>query len=152
RPLSVALLLDTSGSMQERIGTAQQAAGAFVESLREGDRAMVVDFADKVYLLADLTEDRAAVKSAIESTSASGGTAIRDSVYPRLRKLRPVTGRKAIVLLSDGGDTTSQFDQKKVIEAAKAADVTIYTIGLGTGAMDAGARSLLKQLPEATGG
>jgi len=152
RPLSVALVIDTSGSMQERIETAQKAAGAFVQSLREGDRAMVVDFSDKVYLLSDLTEDRAIVKAAIESTKASGGTAIYDAVYTTLRKLRPVTGRKAIVLLSDGGDTTSFFERDKVVEAAKAADVTIYTIGLGTGSLDPSARSLLKSLSEATGG
>ena len=151
RPLSVALILDTSGSMQERIEVAQKAAGSFVESMREGDRAMVVDFADKVYLLEDLTENRAAIKSAIESTTPSGGTAIYDAVYTTLRKLRPVSGRKAVVLLSDGADTTSQFDEKKAIESAKAADVTIYTIGLGAG-LEISARAVLKQLAQATGG
>jgi len=151
RPLSVALLVDTSGSMQEKIATAQKAASGFVDSLHESDRAMVIDFADKVYLLEDLSADHKGLRKAIESTTAVGGTAIYDAVHATLRKMRPVEGRKVIVLLSDGGDSTSQFTRDKVIEEAKAGDVTIYSIGLGPG-FEAGAKGLLKNFAEATGG
>ena len=152
RPLSVALLMDTSGSMQEKIRTAQQAAGAFVDSLGEQDQAMVIDFSDSVFLLQDLTSDRRALRTAIEGTTAIGSTAIFDAVHAALRKMRTFEGRKAIVLLSDGGDTSSQFTRQRVVEEAKAADVTIYSIGLGTGDFDLGSKSLLKELSETTGG
>ncbi len=152
RPLSVALVLDTSGSMQERIEEARKGASAFIESLAAEDQAMVVDFADKVFLLQDMTSDRDAVRQAIQSISAVGATALYDAVHSTLRKLRPVDGRKALILLSDGGDTGSQFSRERVIEEAKAADVSVYAIGLGATGLDTSARSLLKEFSESTGG
>jgi Ca-activated chloride channel family protein len=152
RPLSVALVLDTSGSMQERIEDARKGASAFVDSLAPEDKALVVDFADKVFLLQPMTDDRDALRQAIGSISAVGATAIYDAVHATLREMRAVEGRKALILLSDGADTDSQFPRERVIEEAKAADVALYTIGLGAGGTDLSARGLLKEFSEATGG
>lgn len=152
RPLSVALLLDTSGSMQEDIGQAREAASDFVGTLNDGDSAMVIDFADSVFLLQDLTGDRDAVRDSIRSVSAVGATAIYDAVHAALRKMRGFEGRKAMVLLSDGGDTDSQFTRDRVVEEARAADVAIYSIGLGSNGLDLSAKRLLKEFSEATGG
>jgi Ca-activated chloride channel family protein len=152
RPLSVALVIDTSGSMQEKMDATHKAAVSFVDTLQDNDQAMVIDFAEHVFLLQDLTSDHDAIREAIQTTTAVGATAIYDAVHAALRKLRPVEGRKAIILLSDGGDTDSQFPKDRVVEEAKAADVTIYSIGLGAGAGDFGAKELLRNFSEATGG
>ena len=146
RPITMAIVLD-SGSMRDAMPEVHQAAASFVESLRPQDRAMVIDFDDKVFLLQDLTSDQAALKEAVSSTEALGSTALYDALHAAFRKLRGIDGRKAIVLLSDGDDTSSQFAHKRIVEEAKAQNVLIYAIGLGDVR-----KSVLKEFSEMTGG
>jgi VWFA-related protein len=103
-------------------------------------------------LLSYLPTDGPALKRFIESSTALGGTALFEAVHTTLRRLAKIDARKAIVVLSDGDDTQSQTVYKKVLEESKTGDVTIYTIGLGGGFSDPGARSKLKELAEETGG
>jgi Ca-activated chloride channel family protein len=124
-----------------------QAAAAFVESLRPQDKALVIDFDDKVYLLEDLTSDQALLKVAVTSTEALSSTAVYDALHAAFRKLRGIEGRKAIVLLSDGDDTSSQFAYERILEEAKAQSVLLYAIGLGDVR-----KSVLKDFSETTGG
>ena len=152
RPISMAILIDTSGSMREEIGQVQTAAKSFVQTLRPQDRAMVIDFDENVYLLQDLTSDQAKLRHAIEGTDAEGGTALYDAIYASYRKLRGTEGRRAIVLLSDGADTNSRFSYDKVLEWTRTHDAVIYSIGLGATVLDVGIRSSLKQLADETGG
>ena len=147
RPITMAIVLDSSGSMRDAMPEVHQAAASFVESLRPQDRAMVIDFDDKVFLLQDLTSDQAALKEAVSSTEALGSTALYDALHAAFRKLRGIDGRKAIVLLSDGDDTSSQFAHKRIVEEAKAQNVLIYAIGLGDVR-----KSVLKEFSEMTGG
>ena len=148
RPLRLALVVDTSGSMREALREAQSAGVAFLDVLKEGDQALVVDFDDQVMLLQDMTAEREGLRTAIVSTSADGGTALYDAVHATLRRLARETERRAIVLLSDGGDTASVFSRDRALEAAKTSDTILYAIGLG-GSVD---RSVLKELAEQTGG
>lgn len=148
RPISIALLLDSSGSMREMIKELHAAASAFVDTLTDKDRALVIDFDDKVFLLEELTSDRAALREAVSSTEALGGTAIYDALHAAYRKLRGIEGRKAIILLSDGDDTESQTPYARVLEEAKSEGILVYTIGLGSGVR----RSVLKDLADVTGG
>ncbi len=152
RPITMAVLIDTSGSMREEIDQVQEAAKKFVNTLRPEDRAMIIDFDENVYLLQNLTGRRDLLHAAIEGTDAEGGTALYDAVFAAYRKMRGVDGRKTIVLLTDGADTNSRFSYQKVIELTRTRDVTIYSIGLGATVLDVGIRGSLKHLADETGG
>jgi Ca-activated chloride channel family protein len=135
-PLDLAILLDTSASMSDKMQNVQGAAIGFAASLRDGDRAMVVDIKDATRVLQPLSGDLSAATAAIRSTKASGGTGLYNGLYLTLRELEaaPPTGpdvrRQAIVVLSDGDDTTSLVTFDDVMDAAKRAGIAIYTIGL----------------------
>jgi Ca-activated chloride channel family protein len=152
RPLNIAILLDTSGSMVGRIDEVHAAASAFVDALRPDDRALVIDFNDKVFLIQDLTGDAALLKEAITSTTAIGGTAIFDALHAAYRKLDGIDGRRVIVLLSDGTDSASQFSFERVAEEARAKNVLIYSIALGGGAGDPPRKRVLQEFSDVTGG
>jgi Ca-activated chloride channel homolog len=147
----MAILIDTSGSMRDQMPQVHAAAGAFVDTLRGEDQALVIDFDDKVYLIQDLTTDKERLKEAITSTEAIGGTSLYDALHAAYRKLGTIPGRKAIVILSDGDDTTSQFGYARMLEQAKAQGVLIYGIGLGVGRL-VGRLSPLREFADATGG
>ncbi len=152
RPVVLCLLLDSSGSMQGKMDKVHLAADKFVDALRQEDRALVIDFDEKVFLLEDFTREGKLLKEAIDSTYAEGGTALYDALYAAFRKLRDHEGRKAIVLLTDGEDTSSKFSYQRVLESAKTNEVIIYSIGLGVSFLDVSSHSILKELAEETGG
>ena len=135
-PLDLAILLDTSASMGDKMETMQQAAIGFAGTLRDGDRLTVVDIKDAYRVLLPLTADRSGVVDIIRSTSARGGTALYNGVYMTLKEL--VKGRlggadirrQALVVLSDGADTASLLSFEDVMDAAKQAGIAAYTITL----------------------
>ncbi len=152
RPILVGILIDSSGSMRERMKEAQEAACSFVEELEDDDRAFVIDFDESVYLIEETTHDRTSLCRAIRSTVAVGGTALHDAVYAAYRVLRENEAeRRALVILSDGEDTESRIRFKRVMETAELAEVTVYTIGLSVPALS-DARVQLKKLAAETGG
>jgi VWFA-related protein len=107
-PFNVVLLLDTSRSTVFRLEDIQHAAVAFVEQLRPQDRVMVVSFDDKIYIDSEFTSDRARLRRAIYGTRTGGGTKLYDAVDLVItERLNRMDGRKAIVLFTDGVDTTS---------------------------------------------
>ena len=152
RPMTLAMILDSSGSMQPAMDKVHVAAGRFVDNLGGEDRALVIDFDEKVYLLQDLTNDKDMLRKAITSTNALGGTALYDALYASFRRLRGIEGRKAIILLTDGDDTSSKFSFKRILDEAKVSDMIIYTVGMGTTFLDVDLRRILKTLSEETGG
>src|SRR5688500_17942460 len=122
QPISLALLLDTSASMEERMAVAQEAAIGFAKQLRKEDQAEVIDFDSQVRILSPFTNDAAALEKAIRTTTPNGSTSLYNALYIALKELKrtkavPTTSdairRQAIVLLSDGDDTSSliEFDQ-----------------------------------------
>jgi VWFA-related protein len=151
RPITMGILLDSSGSMDEKLDEVHEAARSFVDTLRPEDRAMVIDFDDKVFLVEDLTADHELLKRAIMSTEAIGGTAIYDVLHAAYRKIGKLEGRKAIVLLSDGDDTASQFGHARVLEEAKSNTALIFAIGLGGGGTGP-RKGMLKEFSDYTGG
>jgi len=152
RPVTLAVILDSSASMQPAMDKVHTAASRFVDTLGGDDRALVIDFDEKVYLLQDLTNNKDSLRQAITSTNALGGTALYDALYASFRKLRGIEGRKAIILLTDGDDTASKFSFKRVVDEAKISDFIIYPIGLGTSFLDIDLRRILKTFAEETGG
>ena len=134
-PLSVVLMIDTSASMEEKLGVAQTAAIRFVKTLEPRDVAQVVQFNDRTATLQDFTADQAALEAAIQRTAASGPTAMHNALYIALKGLgrQKKAGelrRRAIVLLSDGEDTASLVKDEQVLELARASEVSIYAISL----------------------
>ncbi len=136
-PLSVSLLLDTSASMEEKMATVHVAASGFVNQLRPQDQAEIIDFDSRVTVSVPFTADRADLEKGIRATAAGGSTALYNAVYIAIKELRklPVTGpgdqrRQAIVVLSDGEDTSSLVGFEEVLELAKRSETVIYAIAL----------------------
>ena len=142
-PLTVALLLDVSGSVVEVIPDEKAAAGRFFsEVLRPGDKAMLAGFAELIAVWQDLTPSVGVVQAALGraapfqytpeqrlETQPRGGTLLYDAVtLVATKKLKPLTGRKTIVLITDGDDNGSIATAKKAVQAAQEADAVIYGI------------------------
>ncbi len=163
-PIALSLLMDTSASMTERMETAQQAAIGFAERLREEDLASVIDFDSRVEIRQGFTNSRDELSAAIRRTSAGGSTSLYNAIYISLKELGKIaaaaTGeirRQAIVVLSDGEDTSSLVDFDEVLELAKRSDTVIYSIGLRSRDIRTrrGFREadfVLRQLAQETGG
>lgn len=133
-PLDVMVLLDTSASMNERMAVTQEAAIAFVRTLRPEDRAAVVLFSTDVRVAQPLTNDVSELERAIRHAVPRGGTSIHQAVYIALRELARVRQgeqelrRQALVVLSDGEDNTSRISFEDALGEARRAGVTIFTI------------------------
>ncbi len=138
-PLTLALLLDSSASREQAMATAQEAAIGFVRTLARADMAAIVDFDSRVAMAQGFTSDVRALEAAIRGTKAGGSTAMFNAVYIALKALGKKTApdeeqrprRRAIILLSDGDDTSSLVSFEEVLDAASRSDTAIYTIGLG---------------------
>jgi Ca-activated chloride channel homolog len=135
-PLDLALLLDTSASMLDKMDTMQQAALGFLRTLRPGDRAAIVDIKDTVQIAYSLGDDLGVANEAVRKTAARGGTALYNGLYLTIKEMvkqRKINGdvrRQAIAVLSDGEDTASLVGYDDVMELAKQSGITIYTITL----------------------
>jgi VWFA-related protein len=151
RPITMAILIDTSGSMHEEMPDVHMAAEQFVQTLRPEDQAMVIDFDDRVFLIQDLTTDHAELVEAVTTTEPMGATALYDALHAAYRKIGTIEGRRAIVLLSDGEDTASQFSYQRVLEEAKTSNTMIYAIGLGS-IFSGPRKNVLRELADNTGG
>lgn len=149
-PLSIALTLDTSGSMQPSIAFLKEAATYFTGKLEASDQALVVQFNESVKSSSEFTDDTDRMDSFINGLQVWGGTALYDAVLYSLDRLRDRPGRKALILLSDGDDNgASQATKAQVTAMAKALDVSIYAVGIQ--GFDT-PRGFLKNLAEDTGG
>ena len=163
-PIALALLIDTSASMERRLSTAQEAAIGFAHQLRQADLASVIDFDNRVNILQEFTNKPDALERAIRRTSAGGSTSLHNAIYIALIELQKNKAngvdeirRQSIVVLSDGEDTSSLVGFNEVLELAKRSETVIYTIGLPTrerrgnrGAEEA--VYVLRQLSRETGG
>ncbi|MDT5271813.1 MAG: Ca-activated chloride channel [Acidobacteriota bacterium] len=146
-PFEVALLLDTSGSTREDVGLIRAAARAFVEALRPGDRVAILAFNTKkegndslatVELKSPLTDDRELLEEAVESVGVSNGTPFYDSLSKvakdvfRDRPTEQTRGRRALVALTDGVDSTSESGFEEARESLKRAGVVSYFVLVNT--------------------
>ena len=147
-PITLGLLIDTSGSEQNRLGAEQDAAGRFIEEvMKKGDEAMVISFDIDVDLLADFTDDRGMIQRAINKArigavsggvvtpgtipqgSNSGGTHFYDAVYVACsEKLSTEAGRKALVIITDADDNASRVKLEEAIEAAQRTDTVVHVL------------------------
>lgn len=163
-PIGLSLMLDTSASMETKLPTAQEAAIGFAQRLRAQDLAEVVDFDNRVTIIANFTNNTSQLEQAIRKTSAGGSTSLYNAVYIALKDLKKLGARtsedirrRAIVLLSDGEDTSSLLPFEEVLDLAKRSDTAIYAIGLRAGDTTENkgfkeAEFALRQLAQETGG
>jgi VWFA-related protein len=165
-PITLGLLIDTSGSETSTLGAEQEAAVRFLSRvLRKGDLAMVVSFDTDSDLLADLTDDqgrldRAINRARINAPSAQGplaqtvpGTVFYDAVYAACHdRLAEEAGRKAIVVLTDAQDEGSTLKLQDAIEAAQRTDTVVHILLIADPRYGGGNESVAKKLTDETGG
>jgi Ca-activated chloride channel family protein len=164
QPIALALLVDTSASMETRLPIAQEAAIGFARRLRPQDLAEVVDFDSRVIIQQPFTSKVQEIEQAIRRTSAGGSTSMYNAIYIALKDLKKVVAtsvddirRQAIVVLSDGEDTSSLLPFEEVLDLAKRSETSIYAIGLRSNDGSAAkgfkeAEFVLRQLAQETGG
>jgi Ca-activated chloride channel family protein len=130
KPFTVALVLDVSDSARRKLAEIQGAAVAFLEHLRPADRVIVIAFNRDVSVMTEATADRARAAAAIRRTRTGGGTSLYEAVSEATgRRLRGVGGRKAVVLFTDGVDTSSKRASfEGTLRAAEELDALVYTI------------------------
>ena len=152
-PLSLGLLLDHSGSMVPRIAAAKTAAEKFFRSiLKKGDRAFFAPFAFDAKNIAPFVTEASLLESQIASSpEAAGGTSLWDAIVTGLYRFRTIQGRKALVIISDGEDTTSRLPYEDMLKYARASRVPLYFIGIGLGFSDVAGTSKMKALAAETG-
>jgi len=162
-PIALSLLIDTSASMEDKLRLAQEAAIGFIRRMKPDDIAQIIDFDNRVSILQQFTPDRAALENAIRQTVPNGSTSLHNAIYISLKELKKVRAtsegdvrRQAIVVLSDGEDTSSLVPFEEVLDLAKRSEVIVYTIGIR--GRDLGARGfpeaefVLRQFAQETGG
>jgi Ca-activated chloride channel family protein len=163
QPIALAILLDTSNSMEEKIATAQEAAIGFVRRMRKEDAMEVIEFNSQVRIPQPFTSDAAALERAIRQTTVNGSTSLYNAIYVSLRELKKERAqsaeeirRQAIVVLSDGDDTSSLVEYDEVLNLAKRSETAIYAIGLRQAETGRPhfkeAEFVLRQLSQETGG
>ena len=170
-PVSYGLLIDSSGSLKSKFPAITEAGRLIIQGGREGDEAFLVRFVstEKIELAQDFTSDRDAILGQLASFQTElGQTALLDALYAaadHLRKTRPAddfTRRRALILVSDGEDRRSQYEQEAVIELLRKSNIQVFAIGLVKDLdRDAGLREksprekaikLLEELANETGG
>jgi Ca-activated chloride channel family protein len=133
KPLTVALLLDVSDSTEFKLKQIQDAAIAFVDLLRTGDGMLVMSFDKNVNVLTGVTNDRNALRNAISRVRTGGGTSLYDAIDSVITWMNHVSGRKAILLLTDGVDTASKkATYESTVRAAQQLDAAVYPIQYNT--------------------
>lgn len=155
-PFAAVILLDTSGSMEQRISMARSAAINFLDGLRVDDVASIYNFDTKISLVQEFSNSRD-ITEKVYNIKADGNTALNDAIFKAAEELgkRPEK-RKAIIVLSDGADNNSKRSGDKALKAAIAVNATIYTIDMS--AIDPGGKDrmqsqgALKSFAEKSGG
>jgi Ca-activated chloride channel family protein len=164
-PVALSLLIDTSSSMEDRMVTAQDAAIGFIRKLRPTDLGEVIGFDSRAEVLQEFTNDTDNLETAIRKTVAGGSTSMNNALYISLKGLKKIPmkeeveiRRQAIILLSDGEDTSSLVTFDDVLDLARRSETAVYAIGLMDGTPSGQSKAFreatyaLRQLTTDTGG
>jgi Ca-activated chloride channel homolog len=130
QPITVVVMLDTSGSMTLTLDLLRQAAEQFLIRLLPADKGRVGAFNDKIQFSSRFTNDRDQLVTDVKNLDYGNGTRLWDAVGASLDELKGVEGRRVILVFTDGDDTASKMSQGTVIDRARAEEVMIYAIGL----------------------
>jgi VWFA-related protein len=159
-PISIGLVFDTSGSMGSKLQKSRQAAAEFFKTANPQDEFFLVQFNDRPELAVPFTTDTDKIQSTLTFTQSRGRTALLDSVYLAMHEMKKAKNpRKAILIISDGGDNSSRYTETEIKSAVREADVQIFAIGIfesmanrGRTPEEAAGPGLLNELAEQTGG
>jgi Ca-activated chloride channel family protein len=159
-PVSVGLLVDTSGSMGAKIDISRKAVAQFLKTMDEHDEACLIEFSDRVQVAASFSKDANLIESKLLDVAPQGLTALLDAVSVGLQEMRKAKNtRKALIIISDGGDNNSRYTAKEIKDLVRQADVQVYSMGvferfpmLLLSAAEVSGPKLLSQLSEQTGG
>ena len=159
-PISIGLVFDTSGSMGAKLQKSRLAAEEFFKTANPADEFFLVQFNDRPDLVVPFTTDTDRIQSALTFTQSHGRTALLDSVYLAMHEMKKARNpRKAILIISDGGDNSSRYTETEIKSAVREADVQIFAIGIfesmanrGRTPEEAAGPGLLNELAEQTGG
>jgi Ca-activated chloride channel family protein len=159
-PLSMGVVFDASGSMSNKITKARMAALQFFKTANPADEFFLVDFSDQPRMLMDFTSDVEEMQTKLNFTQPHGRTALLDAIYLSLNQMRHARHqKKALLVLSDGGDNHSRYTENEIKNMVKEADVQIYAIGIfepfasrGRTPEELSGPGLLTDVAETTGG
>jgi Ca-activated chloride channel family protein len=159
-PLSVGLVFDTSGSMGNKMEKSRQAVSEFLKTMNPDDEAFLVEFNDRAELTLGFTRSPEEIQNKLTFTQSKGRTALLDAVYMALHTMKKATNtRKAVLIISDGGDNSSRYTETEIKNLVREADVQIYAIGIfepqasrGRTAEEMAGPGLLNEISEQTGG
>jgi Ca-activated chloride channel homolog len=151
-PLEIVVAMDVSGSMAPSMPAVKEAVKKFLTALRPTDRVTLIGFNDNVFTLARPTADLATRLKAVDRMSAWGGTALYDVTVKAIDQLGRQTGRRALVLFTDGEDLNSRIPEEAAERRVEASDVLVYPIGQGRALKTESLRRVLARLADKSGG
>ena len=153
-PVTTLLVIDISGSMDKnnKLVSAKEAAKSYINQMRAGDQAGVIAYDTQVHTIQPVTSDKTALNNAIDGLKTGSDTAMYNALIEAEKTLENVSGRKAVIVLTDGMDNQSQFTADDVVKSISQSGLTISAIGLGdtaasgqAGLNEAGLKSLAKK-------
>ena len=159
-PLSVGIVFDTSGSMGAKLQKSRQAVVQFFKTANPEDEFFLVQFNDRPVLAVPFTRNIEEIQNQLTFTQSKGRTALLDGIYLAMNHMKKAHNpRKALVVISDGGDNSSRYTESEIKNAVREADVQIYAIGIfepmgsrGRTAEEMAGPGLLTEIAEQTGG
>jgi Ca-activated chloride channel homolog len=158
-PLSIGLIVDVSGSIGSQLVTSRQAVSAFLNTLNASDEVFLVECSDQAQVAIHFTHDAAAINDKMKAATSGGLTALLDAVRLGIDEMKDAKNpRKALLVISDGGDNNSHYTSQQVEDLVRAADVQIYAMGVfepltfGFAASELSGPRVLSELSEQTGG
>jgi Ca-activated chloride channel family protein len=130
-PISLGVIFDMSGSMSSKIARAREAVTEFLRTANQQDEFFLITFADQPEVLSDFTTSVEDVQSRLLYTFPRGRTAMLDAIYMGITKMRQARcQKKALLIISDGGDNHSRYTEREIRSLVKESDVTLYGIGI----------------------
>ena len=130
-PISLGIIVDSSGSMADKIDRTRDAVREFCEIANPQDEFFMIAFSETPRLAVDFTPDSDKIQNEMLTTGSKGRTSLLDAIYMGLQKMRTARyGRKALLIISDGGDNHSRYTEKEIRAAVKESDVLIYAVGV----------------------
>ncbi len=159
-PMSVGLVFDASGSMGTKLNKAREAAAEFFKTANPADEFFLIQFSSRPQLVVPFTWETEEIQNRMAFSEARGRTALLDALYMAMDHMKQAKNpRKAVLVLSDGGDNSSRYTQSEIKNLVREADVQVYAIGIfeprgsrGRTAEELNGPSLLSELAEQTGG
>ncbi len=159
-PISIGVIFDLSGSMANKVGKAKEAALQFLKTANPQDEFFLVSFNDRAEVMSAFTNNVEDLQGRILSASAKGRTALLDAIYLGISEMRTArNAKRALLIMSDGGDNNSRYNEKDIKRLVREADTQLYSIGIfdqfeyrSRTPEELNGPSLLTEVTELTGG